>query len=196
MQQSLFGWTGLLAVACCVGGLAASTARAASLNVVGGQLVGASDVQVGLRTYDVTFEDGSCISLFNGCDDTSDFDFVTPAGAQLAAQALFDQVFINDPLGNFDTNPTLTSGCSDPLLCGAIIPFAHDFVSDTYDAVVGENRPVTDTGTLDLGLQPDGLTGNSNVFARFTVVPEPGTGLLLAAGLALLAARRRAPAAR
>ena len=45
--------------------------------------------------YDVQFLDGSCISLFNGCDDVSDFTFQTQAAAILASQALLDQVLLD-----------------------------------------------------------------------------------------------------
>ena len=44
--------------------------------VVGGQLVGATNVDVGGTFYDVTFVEGSCNTLFNGCDP-SEFTFTT-----------------------------------------------------------------------------------------------------------------------
>ena len=52
-----------------------ATASAATLNVVGGQLMGASGVDVGGILYDVEFLDGTCIDLFSGCDESADFDF-------------------------------------------------------------------------------------------------------------------------
>ena len=75
--------------------LVASSAQAATLNVVGGQLLGASDVLVDGSLYNVEFLDGTCIDLYNGCDDVSDFTFQTEAAALLAAQALLLQVFEN-----------------------------------------------------------------------------------------------------
>jgi hypothetical protein len=68
--------------------LMASGAQAATLNVVGGQLTGASDVLVDGSLYDVQFLDGTCIDLYNGCDDVSDFMFQTGASPLLASQAL------------------------------------------------------------------------------------------------------------
>ena len=50
----------------------ASNAYAATLNVVDGQLMGASNVSVDGSLYDVQFLDGSCIDLYNGCDEVSD----------------------------------------------------------------------------------------------------------------------------
>ncbi len=68
--------------------LMASGAQAATLNVIGGQLHGAFDVNVGGSLYDVEFVDGTCIALYGGCDEASDFTFQTCASAQLAAHVL------------------------------------------------------------------------------------------------------------
>ena len=74
------------------------------LNVDGsGQLIGAQNVDVGGTLYDVEFVDGTCIALFDACDDLSDFTFTTAAAAHLASTALLDQVFI----GAFDDFPIL-----------------------------------------------------------------------------------------
>ena len=48
-------------------------ARAATPDVVDGELVGASDVLVDGTLYDVKFQDGTCVDLFDGCDEVSDF---------------------------------------------------------------------------------------------------------------------------
>jgi hypothetical protein len=53
--------------------LMASSAQATTLDVVGGILHGASGVLVDGNLYDVQFLDGSCISLYSGCDEDSDF---------------------------------------------------------------------------------------------------------------------------
>lgn len=107
--------------------LVASGAQAATLNVVDGQLMGASGVNVDGNLYDVQFLDGTCIGLYNGCDEISDFTFQTEASALLASQALLDQVFLDSPEGMFDSNPPLTNGCgfSGPAACQAITP--HSF---------------------------------------------------------------------
>ena len=70
--------------------LMAGGAQAATLNVIGGILHGASDVLVDGNLYDVQFLDGTCIDLYDGCDDVSDFTFQTQASAALASQALLD----------------------------------------------------------------------------------------------------------
>ena len=72
--------------------LATAGAQAAAPVVVAGELVGATGVNVGGTVYDVQFVDGSCIDVYGGCDEVSDFPFTTLADATLAAQALLDQV--------------------------------------------------------------------------------------------------------
>jgi hypothetical protein len=93
-------------------GLSVSQANAASYNVVGGELIGAFDVSVGGNLYDVTFQGGTCIALFNGCDDSSDFTFQTAATADLASQAILDQVYGAGDM--YDNDPTLTRGITWP----------------------------------------------------------------------------------
>ena len=81
----------------------AGSASAATLVVSGGQLMGATGVEVNGASYDVEFVEGSCNSLFNNC---TDFTFTTSSTSQDASQALLDQVFI----GVYDTSPALTNG--------------------------------------------------------------------------------------
>ena len=54
-------------------GLVASDARGQTLDIQLNVLMGATDVQVGGTLYDVVFVDGTCIELFDGCDDLTDF---------------------------------------------------------------------------------------------------------------------------
>ena len=86
-------------------------AGAATLTISGDILIGATDVDLGLLGfYNVTFAGGTCAFNFSGCDSQSDFAFNTLANAIVAAQALLDQVLIdNHPLTSptrlFDTDP-------------------------------------------------------------------------------------------
>ena len=106
--------------------LNASSAFAATLNVVGGQLMGASNVLVDGSLYDVQFLDGTCIDVYNGCDqwqgEDSDFTFQTVESASLASQALLDQVFL-DGVDLFFSDFELTNGCTSSLQCRAITPY-------------------------------------------------------------------------
>ncbi|MFQ5329857.1 MAG: hypothetical protein ACE5D4_07705, partial [Thermodesulfobacteriota bacterium] len=97
-------------------------ASAATLDVSGGQLMGASGVNVGGTLYDVAFKAGSCFTLFGGCTPSA---FAFPSigdAADVASSALLAQVF----LGPFDSDPRLTNGNNaitmDPVV--AWTPFA------------------------------------------------------------------------
>ena len=105
-----------------VGGLADATMPI----VVDGTLRGAPGVEVAGSVYDVEFVEGSCRSLFAGCDEDSDFLFTDRATVGLAPGALLDQVFTDGDAGLFDSNPELTHGCpsgSHPLGCRAYVPY-------------------------------------------------------------------------
>lgn len=92
------------------------------LNVQGGQLMGATGVEVDGVLYDVEFVDnGSCVTLFSGCDEVSDF-FFTEAQAGLASQALIDQIFQFTP---YNTDPTSIFGCTHASTCYVVTPFMN-----------------------------------------------------------------------
>ena len=167
---------------------------AATLNVVGNQLVGASGVDVGGTLYDVQFLEGTCISLYSGCDSVSDFPFQTTAAANLASQSLLDQVFIDGPPGNFDSSPQLTQGCSSSSLCIVVTPDAHQipsslFLSSLHNSDVEANDLVF--GSSFASKTFDSTTAGGHVYAVWTAVPEPGTAFLFGAGLVSIASLRR-----
>ncbi|MET1413074.1 VPLPA-CTERM sorting domain-containing protein [Roseibium sp. HPY-6] len=186
----------LLAIAAALVALTNSSSLAATvqLNVAGGQLLGARNVDVNGTLYDVEFVDGTCVALFNGCTSASDFDFSTRTLAVAAATSLMNTVFLDGPLGDFDSDPALTAG---------IEPNSLDF---GFISVPYEFRPgFMSAGTINFWNEPDDTdrlstlssikltTDTSNfdeiVFARFTqsqitAVPLPAGGLLLLAGLA------------
>jgi len=171
----------------------AASANAATLNVAGGQLLGASNVDVDGILYDVLFTDGSCIDLFSGCDENSDFKFTSEAQALAVATALDQQVFIDGPEGDFDTVPGLTSGCGHATLCEVYVPYMTNGTTVQVTRVQNRTPPGADEaegGRLLLTVSTD-LSIDSATYAVLTFVPEPSAGLLVAIGLAGLAARRR-----
>ena len=154
-----------------------------------GKLTGATDVNVLGTVYDVVFLDGTCVSVFNGCDDPEDFAFSNSRDAGLAALALLDQVLV----GPFDDSPALTSGCTDPLRCSVWIPF-HVFSGFSIDVAVADNWY---PGEVDRTLRrtfllsdvPDFSPSGEDprVWARFTrAVPEPSTWTMMLLGFTLL----------
>jgi hypothetical protein len=173
----------------------ASPAGAATLITNGnGKLTGATGVTVYGTSYDVEFVEGTCLSLFGGCDNASDFNFGPEA--EFAAQALFDQVFIDGPAGQFDTNPGQVFGCSGE--CSILIPWLT--VDGVFTAAYAYNATLDAadlTGLVSQNLidRYDTTSDRFAVFARFTpsaaAVPEPSTWAMMLLGFGAMGASLR-----
>lgn len=173
----------------------ATTATAATLQVDGGgELLGATGVDVGGTLYDVTFVDGTCVALFSGCDDSGDFVFPTSTAAVAASQALLDQVFLDVVSGSFDSVPQATAGCAAPAECYAWTPFSPGSPSFAMALALNRSGSLSDL-VLTGGDNPSLDTSNfsPHVFAVWTLtpVPEPSTAILLGLGLGALSMSRR-----
>ncbi len=182
-------------------------ANAATLDIDGtGGLLGALGVEVEGAFYDVEFVDGSCITLFGGCNEDSDFVFdQAPATALAASQALLDQVFINVPSGfDYDGDPSLINGCSDPGACLVLTPVTVNGPSSglIYSAGAFNSHPLSThgDGSVDRTVSSSSIFFGPNLdlsnaadmtFARWSAVPEPNTALLFGVGLFILAGGRR-----
>lgn len=176
-----------------------STSYAAPVLVVNGsgKLTGARNVDVGGQFYDVDFVEGNCIDLFSGCDAVADFFFQSAASAQLASQSLLDTVFVDGPLGAFDSTPTLTSGCVfiSGLVpsCIANTPYGLG-VSTVTTAFAVNTAALTDSivGAVNYSRTGSSSLDPTTVWAKWqpaaSVVPEPSPlEYLVVAGLTLLA---------
>ncbi len=175
-----------------------TSSNGATLNVSNGTLMGASGVNVNGQLYDVQFVDGTCIELYNGCDDYSDFPFGNPtnnATTLIAAMnALLEQVVIDSSLGNFDSNPNLINGCTNENTCNinTLLFFSgstefmggssarnssnefNDFV--TSGSIFFNSNP-------NLALPPGNDLSVFAVWHQTTVVPVPSAIWLFSSGL-------------
>lgn len=166
-------------------------ANSATLVVSGGQLVGATGVDVDGTLYDVEFLEGSCNTLFSGC---TDFDFTTYAAATLASQALLDQVF----LGVYDADATLTFGIvSAPGHAVTPVPLAQDPTNTTTRVMwraknfSGTTEDVVVSAILLPAWDTNDIPGS--VFADWTpsAVPLPAAAWLFGAAILGLGGLKR-----
>ena len=178
--------------------MTAATAQALPTLLVdgSGDLIGASRVDVGGAFYDVAFVDGACFGVFGLCNGPESFTFTTEATATVATNALMNQVFRDDPLGSFDTDPGTTTGIAAGTTYGAIVTpysvagrvnivFFQNAIGEAEDVVITSYLPSTLTNLA-------GVTGD--VFAVWSPsapVPEPAESALLAVGLGVLVAAVR-----
>ena len=163
-----------------------------------GILLGATGVDVAGTLYDVEFIEGTCIAIFSGCDELSDFDFITAAGANDAAQALLNWVLLDGLEVQFDSSPWLTYGLVGVGYGGDImtpwgfggesyvnVSTAFNYMDETEDTVVMSMIYVNRDTTSDTSL----------VWAVWqetpVSVPEPGSLVLFGMGIAGMGLARR-----
>ncbi len=167
---------------------------AVTWQVENGKLIGAKDVQVGTSTYDVAFVDGSCNSLFAGCDPAT-FVFKSFDGAHAASIALHDSVLV----GIYDTDPALTAGCSHYLDCAIYTPYNtatrwgnEEAISSVIINFPGDRIDASNMYGMKF-FWSDTTSEPRTVFAIWSVasnVPEPNMALMLCVGFLCLASWR------
>lgn len=174
-----------------------------------GLLIGAKNIDVNGLHLDVLFSLGSCASLFNGCDDWNDFVFTTePAFVNVAYNAsneIMNQVFVDGPSGNFDSDIDSVFGCSSnsSAYCQFFIPIG--LLSDGSPWVIANanSNDVNDNSAPSFGglAGPPNFAQGSNMIwavltpsAPISEVPLPAAASFFLAGLGgfSLLRRRRA----
>ena len=160
-----------------------------------GLLTGATGVIIDGESYDITFQDGSCIDLYSGCNESSDFTFTTRASATQAAQAIIDQVFI----GIYDDDPNLTFGCSKQKngFCLANVPYLAEspyiHVVSAWNRILGGSPDITHYRPMSPSDDVSRLNWNYVLFSPSSpaTVPEGSPVILICIGLMTLFLNRR-----
>jgi hypothetical protein len=151
--------------------------RAALVIDGNGILTGATGVVVNGRLYDVEFVDGTCAEVFNGCAlGTLNFPFEGHL-ALPASQALLNQVF-GDGTQLFDSNPSLTNGCSSVFSCSVITPHSRSATGVSVAQAINHSSMPLEGGSpnadealfsADIPLNYDSALDISGTFARWTL---------------------------
>jgi hypothetical protein len=176
--------------------LSVSSANAATYvlaEAFGSELQGANGVTVNGFIYNVEFVDGSCVSLFDGCNEVSDFTFNTATDADAASQALLDQVFNLSDI--YDTTPSLMRGISS--IYGSVwtpygLPSSNTVLVD-YMVNYGNTTDTNGCSSACSLAITDDLSSGLETYAKWTqvsAVPVPaavwlfGTALIGLVGFA------------
>jgi len=163
----------------------AGNANAASYVLdAGNQLIGANGVDVGGTLYNVVFEDGNCVTVLNGCDELTDFDFFDTSTALQVSDALLTQVFSNNDL--YDEMPELTRGCVATDRCAIATVYGFDTILPSlFSGVIVNFEDALGDFTTTLGLSPT-FDYNYVSYARWevaAVVPIPAAVWLFGTAL-------------
>ena len=172
-----------------------SPARADTLVSSGGILTGVNGINVGGTSYDVTFAQGTCATVYGACN-TSNFPFQTASLADAAITALFSDINASP---TYQYNPSHIGLCTANSDCVIYLPLSDAASTISTDLLeIGLSAFANGTNLSAGGdtIAPDtaslGCTGTCREWSVWTAettsaVPEPSAVTLLGAGLLGLA---------
>ncbi len=158
---------------------------------------GATDVSVNGTFYDVEFVKGTCSSLFDGCDQLSDFRL--DASSIFAAMIALETLINNTP--DIDADIRIT-GCSEERQrenCQIVTPYAEFAADGSVKTAIYENYIASEDDADGYYFaccvrRDTDLSNDLETFARWTpasenpnpanVVPLPASALMLLTALA------------
>ena len=187
-----------LLLACAVAAMG-SAAAAPVLEINAGLLTGARGVTVEGETYDVKFLEGTCAAVHGSCANDA-FIFTSRTQALHASQALLDQVFVDGPLGAFDADLNLTTGCSGRASCllftASMVPRGEWIEAGAiYNLAAPAPSGYNILSWYFLRLDMDTATSDNTIWAVWSKaaaeVPEPGSVALFGLTLAAMGTRLR-----
>ncbi|MEM7740110.1 MAG: hypothetical protein AAF225_04855 [Pseudomonadota bacterium] len=169
------------------------SAFAADIIKDGTTIIGIDGLVIGSTIYNVDFLDGTCLDLFDGCNDDDDFFFQEEDEAEDAAQSIVDILAGQEPED--------VSGCIFTGNCQIRVYFDPTGVTvDRFNAVIRDpnaglvalvTRGGSDAGiSYDTGALGSGINETTAVFEEVGQIPLPAAGLLFVSA-ALMAMTRR-----
>ncbi|MBL4631150.1 MAG: PEP-CTERM sorting domain-containing protein [Paraglaciecola sp.] len=171
--------------------LLATNANAGLIIDSTGIVTGAEDVLVGDSFYNVVFVDGTCIEIFEGCDDISDF---TVSNIAVSANSALAALFKESVESNLITYSDVTGCVSSFNVCNVLtfLEFPVGYYNTARVISFSVGNDIARESNINITSDITGQAGRTSVYAKWTLVTvtEPTTLAIFALGLIGLASRQ------